>query len=345
MDNSSISTNFDYDKIKSYLVLLRANLPQQKEIAENFFNKNKNNNEIYKILTVITENLNESDDIRLQAIVITKKLFNLSQTYLKYEKKLNIENDIRNVYIHNALASEEIVLVNQNKHLLKKPKFLIESLPYIDTKFKEDPRIKEKATKILNTEIAKLIEEKPLEFYYNQISKYDIKYSNCTEEELKRIEKDKKLSFNLVDIETKFEQPPPSKYHDYISWSKILDKISISGSQLTLKHFNLELFAKFGSDAWKKYLTKYEEIIKQLENEKNRLESECVEINSSRKFKQTEFQENITELEGKLNYYISQLAGIQNQYLKMKYKVKRLAKYKGNKIRKNKKKLSNKIIY
>lgn len=273
--------------------------------------------------------------------MLLKKLFNITQSYLQYEKKINTENDIRNFYIPNALASEEMLLESSHKPTHhKKPKYLIESLPYIDAKFREDSRIKEESAKILNAEVAKLIEEKPIEYYYNQINKYEIKHTHWIEEELKRIEKDKKLNLNIIhEINTKFEQPPPNKYHDYTSWSKLLDKVLTSGSHLNIKNFNLELFAKFAPEAWKKYLANFDVIIQQLENEKNKLESECVEINTNRKFKQTEFEENAIELEGKLNYHISQLAGIQNQYLKMKYKIKRLVKYKGNKIKKMKKKL------
>ena len=70
---------------------MRANTPDQKEIADHYFENNKNKKFVYESLIKITENIYETQDLRMQAIVILKKLYNLNinGNYLKYEKEKN----------------------------------------------------------------------------------------------------------------------------------------------------------------------------------------------------------------------------------------------------------------
>ena len=67
---------------------MRSNTSEQKVLAENFFKNNKNNETLEELLK-ISENIEEPDNIRIQAITTLKKLFNnftMNNNYLKYKR-------------------------------------------------------------------------------------------------------------------------------------------------------------------------------------------------------------------------------------------------------------------
>jgi pre-mRNA-splicing factor SPF27 len=324
----------NYEKIRNYLLLLRAQGGDQKDIGENFFKNHKNEKSVYENLNKITDNVHEKDDIRLQAIVLLKRLYNITNKYLKYERKRD-EDDIvmQDNHLSNALATEE--MVREEKRINKRLNPLIDSLAYIDGHFREETRVKEEMNKLIREEMNKLATTKKLEDYLTDYQFPHLEYMNdpLILKEINRIEKDKKLNVFHSSIETKFEEPAPNKYHEYNTWEKLLQKVQLSLQQFNVKNFNLDLLIKFGPEAWKKYLIVFENLVNQLDLEKSSLERQCEEINKQRKFNQVEFNETMKDLESKHSYYMNQYLGIQKECLKLKYKIKKLVKYKKNKIR------------
>lgn len=262
-----------------------------------------------------------------------KRLYNITNKYLKYERKRN-EDEIfsQDIHILNALTSQEMI---EETKINKRLNPLIDSLAYIDCHLREETRVKEEMNHLIREEMKKLAVTKKLEDYLTDFQLPNLEYMNDQSilKEISRIEKDKKLNIFNSAIETKFEEPAPNKYHDYNTWEKLLQKVQLSLQQFNVKNFNLDLMIKFGPEAWKKYLSVFENLVNQLELEKSSLEAQCEEINKQRKFNQVEFRETMTDLESKHSYYINQYLGIQKECLKLKYKIKKLVKYKKNKIR------------
>ncbi len=161
-------------------------------------------------------------------------------------------------------------------------------------------------------------------------------FSDLIKQEMERIEKKQKIERNYK-INNKFEIPPPSKYYDESHWKTLLNQVNVSQQHLELKSLNLELMIKYGPNAWRKYLTRFENVVKQLEIEKVNIEKENEEINKRRKFNQLEAQKDFTELENKYKYHLSQVNALRKESLKLKYRIKRLHISKKQKIERKKK--------
>ena len=277
---------------------MRAPVADQKDIGDNFFKNHKNEKTVYENLNKITDNLKEKDDVRIQATVLLKKLYNdVSQKYIKYEKNggndQEEKEDIIMTNSQNALTSEEMLLrssnYNNNYNKNKRINPLIDSLSYIDGKYKEETRVKDEMNRLIKEEMSRLATVKKLDDYLeNAITPPELKYVNdpVIQREIERVEKEKKLNIFNQEINTKFEHPPPNKYHDYEYWNKLVNKVNVSAQQISIKNLNLDLLVKFGPTAWKKYLSAFECTVNQLEGEKAELEKQCEEINVERKFKQ-----------------------------------------------------------
>jgi hypothetical protein len=85
--------------IRSYVSGYTSNILEKREFAINFFNRNKSNHKVYQALIQITDNLDESYDLRLQTITILKRIFNKRDfnSYIKV-KKVNYENENSEYY-------------------------------------------------------------------------------------------------------------------------------------------------------------------------------------------------------------------------------------------------------
>jgi pre-mRNA-splicing factor SPF27 len=286
---------------------------------------------VYESLNKITENVSEKEDVRLQATVLLKRLYNITKEYLRYERRS--QEDIIMEEMNNALASEEMIIEERKINKKFNPK--IDSLAYIDSHLKDDARVREEMGRLIKEEMNKLAYAKKLEDYLVDYQMPHLEYINnpLVVKEIERVEKEKKLNIFQTSIATKFEEPAPNKYHDYATWEKLLQKVHLSLQQYNIKNFNLDLLIKFGPEAWKKHLAAFECLVNQLDNEKINLETQCEEINKQRKFSQIEFNENVIDLESKHSYYLNQYVGIQKECLKLKYKIKKLIKYKKTKLR------------
>lgn len=329
-------SNPNYKKIRSYLILLRSNISDQKDMAENFFKHHKKESMVYENLYKITENLFESEDVRLQAVVMLQRLYNVKGKKLKYirpQDDLEIVHDENNTPLAIGDARETL----ENLHHLKERKQnkLIDSLPYIDQHYKEETFVKEEMNRLLKEEINKLAETKTPQDYLEHHPYPSLEYLNdpLINDEIKRIEAGKKLNIFHTEIDTKFEDPAPNKYHDYSNWKHLIKNVNLSLQQYNVKNLNLDLLIKFGPDSWKKYLTTFESIVTQLENEKKELENQNAEINRERKLKQVEALDTLNDKQSKLQYYIHQNMDIQKECLKLRYKIKKLIKYKKRKLR------------
>lgn len=165
--------------------------------------------------------------------------------------------------------------------------------------------------------------------------------SDMIREEMIRLEKKIPNPIAISDkILSKFEVPPPSKYYDENNWKTLLNQISVSSQHINLKSLNLELLIKYGPNAWRKYLTRFENIEKQLENEKFFIEQENELVNKRRKFAQFEASKSFNQLDNKYNYHLSQVNALRKECLKMQFKIKRLHLAKKAKIDKINKKIS-----
>jgi pre-mRNA-splicing factor SPF27 len=236
-------------------------------MADNYFNAN-NNEETYETLQQICTNINELDDIRIQCTTLIKKMYNhIFNGYIKYKRN---EDD-------EQFESEFLALHMLNKE--EDENILIDSLAYIDQEYKNDTRV--------NEEMKRLIDEEMKNFEPgNYLDKYEsIENSDFIKEEFKRIENKKKLPL-ITNIQTKFDLPPPNKTQDDQAWEIIHNRINLSLQHFNIKSFNLDLLIKYGPSTWKKYLSLFENLINQLEAEKETIEKRNEEINQERKFKQ-----------------------------------------------------------
>ena len=167
--------------------------------------------------------------------------------------------------------------------------------------------------------------------------------SDLIREEMTRLEKKLPNPITISDkILNKFDLPVPSKYYDEQNWKSLLNQISVSSQHINLKSVNLELLIKYGPGAWRKYLTRLENIQKQLENEKSFIENENNEVNKRRKINQVEAQKSLNELENKFKYHLGQVNALRKECMKMKFKIKRLHIAKQSKLEKNK--VKNKTV-
>lgn len=94
--------------IKSYVISFTSNIPEKREFAINFFNRNKQNHKVYQALIQITENIDESYEIRLQTITILKKVFDKRDfdSYIKVKKNIEEDFEIYKANNHNILAED-----------------------------------------------------------------------------------------------------------------------------------------------------------------------------------------------------------------------------------------------
>jgi len=238
-------------------------------MADNFF-KTKSE-KVYNYLKMISENINENQDIRIQAITLIKRLYNkLPEYYHKYKCE-NHEMQENNDFL--ALPNDT------NKEY---ENIIIDSLNYIDKKYIEDTRIRDEARRLIDEEMKNskynrfVLTESPVE-------------SSVLNAELERIEKNKKLKIFKTEIEKKFEMPAPNKYQDESEWSKLHNSLDISLQQYYVNNFNLDLLIKYGPCSWKKYLNNYENLVSQLRKERDNLDKKIEIINQERKFKQVNY--------------------------------------------------------
>jgi len=139
--------------IRSYVNSFTSNITEKREFAVNFFNRNKSNHNVYQALIQITDNTNESYDLRLQTITILKKVFNKRdfESYIKmknqdieyqnneYYQKSNINNyfdytktlgdginnnnskmtdEFLNLMLPSAHSNNDLSLQEEDDHLL-----------------------------------------------------------------------------------------------------------------------------------------------------------------------------------------------------------------------------------
>ncbi len=287
--------------MKNYLLLLRSNISDQKEIAEKFFNSNLNQKFIHNNLNLIAQNLEEKDDVRIQATVMLKKLYNYENVYIKY-KKNDEEEEEQDYDMNKSLSnhSEKILAlpkgINSNNKSEKIDNLdLYDSLPYIDSHFTQDTRLKEEMNKLIIEQMTLMKKENPaIENFYLSKTKKDEIHSRfgkdfmhsdeLLKKELERVHKGKKLDVFKNKIQNVFEVPPPSKIHDDSTWRNLIEGINHSTQQINVKNFNLDLMIKYGPNMWKRYLKGLECLINQLESEKKSLENKIEDINQKRKF-------------------------------------------------------------
>lgn len=288
--NNDFNHNYnpDYDRIKSYLKLLRNDNGDQKDMAENFFKNNKNEKYMYFNLVQIAENGKETDDVRLHSMVKLKQLYNYTiENYIRYDKP---KDDLEEV-IQNALPVGDINAYSNNNHNTqhKKRNFnsLIDNLPYID-QANAIIKNKEEAHRLINEEMENMKYNNKTKNYLEHLTYPHLNYlSNpLIVEEFSRIEKNKKLNVINPEINTNFELPPPNKLQDETNWNKLINDVNTSMQHYSIKNFNLDILIKYGPAVWKKFLANFECLIAQMENEKSKLEQLNNEINQKRKFSQ-----------------------------------------------------------
>jgi pre-mRNA-splicing factor SPF27 len=272
----------EYDKVKNYLYLLRAQNEDQKQMGVNFFQAHKNDKEVFECLNAVRDNKKENDDLRMQATVTLKKLYNTVDKYMDYNT--SNENEYRVETLSNAILSEEM-LRHSDINIMNKGNDNNDALPYLDGVYKDEKGVKEKMEKLLKEEMNKL---SPSDRYLSKdpLHKFNFLESDLMKSELERIGKNKKLNVLENEISTRIQNPPPNKFHDSENWEKLINSTQLSIQKLNSKNLNLDLLIKFGPQSWKKYLYANELFLSQLENEKKNLEKICEVINQERKFEQ-----------------------------------------------------------
>ena len=273
------------------------NVPEQKEIGEKFFYSNKNQTFLNKNLNLIVQNLEEKDDLRIQATVMLKRLYNQGNSYLTYDRPVELEEDLK-ARIGISEKNERILALPQEIHsdLLSRSLDVYDSLPYIDGHYTQEMRLKEEMKKLIQEQMNFMKVENPgiEEYYLKKISIKEVHpklngenaHTDLLDNELKRVDKGKKIDVFRNSIQTLFHDPPPSKFHDESTWKNLIDEINLSVQQMNVKNFNLDLMVKYGPNMWKRYLKAMDTLINQLETEKKSLEKKIEEINQKRKFSQ-----------------------------------------------------------
>jgi len=299
----------EYQTVKNYLLLLRSNYSDQKEIADKFFYSNSNQIFIQNNLNLIAQNLDEKDDVRIQATVMLKKLYNYANDYIKYnkhdeeEQEFDMKNSLGN-HGENFLALP--IGFNADKSNKIDNLELYDSLPYIDSHLTQDTRLKEEMNKLIIEQMTLMKKENPAieNFYFSKTKKEEIHSrfgkdfmhsDELIKQELDRVHKGKKLDVFKNKIQNVFEVPPPNKIHDDSTWRNLIEGINFSLLQINLKNFNLDLMIKYGPNMWKRFLKGLECLINQLENEKKSLENKIEEINQKRKFFQVKLKFNLID--------------------------------------------------
>jgi hypothetical protein len=237
-------------------------------MAVNYFSSNTNQ-ETYEILQRICTNIDESDDIRIQSTTIMKKMYNyVFNGYIKYRKE-----------DEELFDSDYLALPSDLSNKADDKNILIDSLAYIDQEYRNDRRIIEEMKRLIAEEISKF---EPI----NYLEKYQqIEESEFLKKEFSRVESRRKLGL-ITDIQTNFELPPPNKAQDDKTWETLHNNMNISLQHSNIKSFNLDLLIKYGPSTWKRYLSLFENLIEQLEIEKESIDKKNDEINQERKFKQ-----------------------------------------------------------
>ena len=91
-----------YVKVKSYISLLRSKHYEEKEIAQKYFDSNKRDIQLFHTLKRITQNLNESNDIRIHSMQLLQRFYVIKPEYIKYKSdeenllEIGIEPEIMN---------------------------------------------------------------------------------------------------------------------------------------------------------------------------------------------------------------------------------------------------------
>ena len=85
-----MSSNTQYNLIKSYLGLLRSAHYEEKEMSLKYFECNKSDVNVYNALNQICENMDETNDVRIQALQLMRKHYQIKGNYLKF--KIDEEN-------------------------------------------------------------------------------------------------------------------------------------------------------------------------------------------------------------------------------------------------------------
>lgn len=235
------------------------------------------------------------------------------------------------LYLSLALPSSEVSQRN-NSPLSIRISNGYNSLSYIDPL--NDNFLKQEMEQLIQEEMTNL---KPKDYLNELPVPNNNPFSDLVNQEMERVEKKQKINVNFK-INNKFEIPPPSKYYDVSHWESLLNQVNISQQHLELKSLNLELLIKYGPNSWRKYLTRFENVVKQLEIEKVNLEIDNEEINKRRKFIQLEAQKEFTELENKYKYHLSQVNALRKESLRLNFRIKRLHIAKKQKIERKKKK-------
>jgi hypothetical protein len=246
-------------------------------MAESYFKINSN--EIYENLIKISENLEESNDVRLQAISLLKRNFKIrfNNNYIKYKKVVN-NNDM----LVDESPEASYLALPQDKQEIREEVVLIDSLPYIDQHYKAENRVRDEMNRLIEQEMWKF---EPND-YLTKYEKIDFNHHELLNKEFERLEKGNKLSVIKPNINTKFELPPPNKLNDEEYWERLNNQIDTALQHFNIKNFNLDLLIKYGTPSWKTFIANYETIISQLKKEKENLEKKNDEINQQRKFKQ-----------------------------------------------------------
>ena len=320
---------------------MRSKITEEIEIANKYFEKNKTQ-KVFENLQRLIENQKENDDFRLQAAVHLRKYFNNDPKYIRYQTEEEYYNEassknadallalpeakhsaqhLKNNFISFQNSTVPIVIQNSSS--------LIDSLPYIDSN--DDLYYKEEANRLIQAEMQngnptkdylELLPYPELKFMTNPLIKF----------EFDRFQKNEKLNVIKSDYKTKFEAPATNKYRDEKNWNNLLDLLSISQQHLSVKEMNLELITKYGSAAWKKYMLKFENLIKQCEKEKMNLVKSIEEINIQRKFSQTQVSSILDNLKNDYNTQLSQITGLSVECHKIKRKIRKLLRIKNKKL-------------
>jgi len=279
--------------------------------------------------------------LRRQAAVYLRKYYNFDPKYIRYQdeddyykedsksnekmlalpqaKQSDLRNNSNNNKNNQTKASIPISIVNSGQ--------LIDSLAYLDTN--DDLYYKEEANNLIKQELEKM----PMKDYLSQLPYPDLKFlkNPLIKSEFDRIKNNEKLKVIKGDIKTRFEAPAPNKYRDEKNWKSLLDNISISSQHINLKAMNLELITKYGPAAWKKYMTKLEHLVKQCENEKSTLLKQIDEINTQRKYSQSQVIQKLEDLKNERSNEVNQIIALNCECFKLKNKIRKLIRIKNRK--------------
>eukprot|EP00163_Fabomonas_tropica_P001976 TRINITY_DN1146_c0_g1_i1.p1 TRINITY_DN1146_c0_g1~~TRINITY_DN1146_c0_g1_i1.p1 ORF type:complete len:220 (-),score=51.10 TRINITY_DN1146_c0_g1_i1:769-1428(-) len=190
---------------------------------------------------------------------------------------------------------------------------LLDSLPYHDTQYNE-PDIKAKVDRLVSKEMAKFTPKDYLEQY--PLPQVDFKSTALLGNEWKRLHTGEAMA-PLDTSRYHVPKPEGAKAKKSGEWVKSVENAQAQLQHQYLRLVNLELFQKYGANAWRQRLKESEATKNSLTQIRDTYQAEIDTVNRKRKADQLEVGEQLSRLEAEWQYLVRKNIEIQRAIQKL----------------------------